>query len=143
MVNSRTHVQLVKGPFSADFVFSGSPPVYKTAALPIDPAQWKPATSTAVSQRLSIAHQGCNALLASYRYRVRSGDGSQFETLCLATLGLAASIPKAVTLLETMREPVRNARNEAEYQRPGVTTAADLREILDGCLSSCPLWSSW
>jgi hypothetical protein len=38
---------------------------------------------------------GCNALLASYGYRVRGGDGSQFETLCLATQGLAASIPKA------------------------------------------------
>lgn len=74
---------------------------------------------------------GCNALLAAYGYRVRGGDGSHFETLRLAALGLAASSPKAGTLLETMREPVRSARNEAEYQRPGVTTAADLREILD------------
>ncbi|HEY8634700.1 MAG TPA: hypothetical protein VIO34_07050 [Candidatus Dormibacteraeota bacterium] len=74
---------------------------------------------------------GCNALLAAYGYRVRGGDGSHFETLRLAALGLAVSSPKAGTLLETMREPVRSARNEAEYQRPGVTTAADLREILD------------
>jgi hypothetical protein len=74
---------------------------------------------------------GCNAMLAAYGYRVRGGDGSHFETLRLAALGLAASSPKAGTLLETIREPVRSARNEAEYQRPGVTTAADLREILD------------
>ena len=75
---------------------------------------------------------GCNALLASYGYRVRGGDGSHFETLRLAALGLAASSPKAGTLLETMRKSVRSARNEAEYQRPGVTTAADLPEILGG-----------
>lgn len=73
----------------------------------------------------------CNALLAAYGYRVRGGDGSHFETLRLGALGLVASSPKAGTLLETMREPIRSARNEAEYQRPGVTTAADLREILD------------
>ena len=74
---------------------------------------------------------GCNAMLAAYGYRIRGGDGSHLETLRLAALGLVASSPKARTLLETMREPVRSARNEAEYQRPGVTTAADLREILD------------
>ena len=37
---------------------------------------------------------GCNALLASYGYRVRGGDGSLFETLRLAALGLAASSPR-------------------------------------------------
>ncbi|GAC1471828.1 MAG: hypothetical protein PVSMB3_03960 [Candidatus Dormibacteraceae bacterium] len=73
---------------------------------------------------------GCNAMLAAYGYRIRGGDGSHFETLRLAALDLVASSPKAGTLLETIREPVRSARNEAEYQRPGVTTAADLGEIL-------------
>jgi hypothetical protein len=74
---------------------------------------------------------GCKALIAAYGYRVHGGDGAHFETLRLAAMGLAASEPAAGTLLETIREPIRNARNEAEYQRPGVTTSAELRQLFE------------
>jgi len=59
------------------------------------------------------------------------GDGAHFETLRLAAMGLVAWNPEAGTLLESIREPIRSARNEAEYQRPGVTTEAELRQLLD------------
>lgn len=73
---------------------------------------------------------GCKALLAAYGYRVQGGDGAHFETLRLAAMGLVAWDREAGTLLESIREPIRSARNEAEYQRPGVTTEADLRQLL-------------
>jgi hypothetical protein len=72
---------------------------------------------------------GCKALIAAYGYRVQGGDGAHFETLRLAAMGLAAWSPEAGTLLESIREPIRSARNEAEYQRAGVTTPAELRQL--------------
>jgi hypothetical protein len=81
---------------------------------------------------------GCKALIAAYGYRVHGGDGAHYETLRLAALGLAASESEAGTLLETIREPIRNARNEAEYQRPGVTTAAELRQLFEAASTILP-----
>ncbi len=72
---------------------------------------------------------GCKALLAAYGYRIQGGDGAHFESLRLAAMGLVAWNPEAGTLLESIREPIRSARNEAEYQRPGVTTEAELRQL--------------
>jgi hypothetical protein len=71
---------------------------------------------------------GCKGLLAASGYRIQGGDGSHFETLRLAA-GLVAWNREAGTLLESIREPIRSARNEAEYQRPGVTTEAELRQL--------------
>lgn len=72
---------------------------------------------------------GCKGLLAAYGYRIQGGDGAHFETLRLATMELVAWNREAGTLLESIREPIRSARNEAEYQRPGVTTEAELRQL--------------
>ena len=81
---------------------------------------------------------GCKALLAAYGYRVQGGDGAHFETLRLAAIGLTASDPETGNLLETIREPIRSARNEAEYQRPGVTTVAELRQLFEAAASILP-----
>lgn len=72
---------------------------------------------------------GCKGLLAAYGYRIQGGDGSHFETMRLAAMGLVAWNREAGTLLESIREPIRSARNAAEYQRPGVTTKAELRQL--------------
>ena len=74
---------------------------------------------------------GCKALLAVYGYRIQGGDGAHLETLRLGAMGLVIWDRHAGQVLEEVREPMRSARNEAEYQRPGVTTAAELKEIFD------------
>lgn len=56
---------------------------------------------------------GCNAMLAAYGYRIRGGDGSHFETLRLAALGLAASSPTAGTLLERYERWLRETLEAA------------------------------
>jgi hypothetical protein len=85
---------------------------------------------------------GSKALLAAYGYRVQGGDGAHFETLRLAAMGLVVWNPEAGTLLESIREPIRSARNEAEYQRPGVTTEADLRQMFAAAAEILPAFVS-
>lgn len=72
---------------------------------------------------------GCKGLLAAHGYRIQGADGAHFETLRLAAMGLVAWNRESGSLLESIREPIRSARNEAEYQRPGVTTEAELRQL--------------
>jgi hypothetical protein len=81
---------------------------------------------------------GAKALLAAYGYRVHGGDGAHFETLRLSAMALVAWDPEAGTELEKIREPMRSARNEAEYQRPGVTTAGELRQLFEAASRILP-----
>jgi hypothetical protein len=81
---------------------------------------------------------GANALLAAYGYRVRGGDGAHFETLRLSAMALVAWDRDAGTELERIREPMRSARNEAEYQRPGVTTSRELRQLFQAASQVLP-----
>jgi hypothetical protein len=85
---------------------------------------------------------GCKALLAAYGYRIQGGDGAHFEALRLAAMGLVAWNPEAGTLLESIREPIRSARNEAEYQRPGVTTETELRQLFGAAAEILPAFVS-
>ena len=85
---------------------------------------------------------GCKALLAAYGYRIQGGDGAHFESLRLAAMGLVVWDPEAGRLLESIREPIRSARNEAEYQRPGVTTQAELRQLFAAAADLLPAFVS-
>lgn len=81
---------------------------------------------------------GCKRLLAAYGYRVRGGDGAHFDTLRLGSAALAVWDQASGKLLEDVRESFRSARNEAEYQRAGVTTPAELDEIFDVAVKILP-----
>lgn len=63
------------------------------------------------------------------------------DTLRLGAAALAVWDQAAGQLLEDVRESFRSARNEAEYQRAGVTTSAELDEIFDVAVSLLPAFS--
>ena len=81
---------------------------------------------------------GAKALLAAYGYRVRGGEGAHVETLRLSAMALVVWDRDAGTEMERIREPMRSARNEAEYQRPGVTTSRELHQLFQAASKILP-----